>query len=82
MNGSGVAIVTVLQPVRFSKCVPAIYTVVQTPHIHTEGTVVFSVVQWLECLTFFEVGLLKVVVQFPMPSPLPIWISTTVYNLD
>ena len=36
-----------------------------------------SVAEWLECLTSFEVKLL-----IPMPAPLPIWISTAVYNLQ
>ena len=36
------------------------------------------VVEWLVCLTFFEVRLLiwRLVVRFSMPSPLPICIST------
>ena len=46
--------------------------------------VAFSGVESLECLTFVEVGLIiwRLVVLFPMPSSLPIWTSTAVYNLQ
>ena len=40
--------------------------------------------QWLECLTFFkdELPIGRLVVRFPIPSPLPIWIPTAMYNLQ